>query len=77
MDRMHRTRVTALGLAVTMALVVASCGGGDGADKAGGSRAPLVLRLANTNGMLDFTPAVADFAERVKESPAAGCASRR
>jgi TRAP-type transport system periplasmic protein len=42
-------------------------GGGDGEDKAGGTSQPHVLRLANTNGDLDFTPAVADFVDRVEE----------
>jgi TRAP-type C4-dicarboxylate transport system substrate-binding protein len=50
-----------------LAVAFAGCGlGGDSAaDKAGGGK-PVVLRLANTNGGLDFTPAVADFADRVE-----------
>ena len=45
----------------------AALGGDAGADKAGGSDEPVVLRLANTNGQLDFTPAVVDFVDRVEE----------
>jgi TRAP-type C4-dicarboxylate transport system substrate-binding protein len=59
-----RHRVAALVLAATAA--GCSFGGDPGADKAGGSHEPLVLRLANTNGRLDFTPAVVAFAERVE-----------
>ncbi len=64
-----RNRVAALILAATAAVIVAGCssGGDSGADKAGGSREPLVLRLANTNGQLDFTPTVVAFADRVEE----------
>jgi TRAP-type C4-dicarboxylate transport system substrate-binding protein len=66
---MARTRLATLALAVTAALAAAACGAGsgDGHDKAGGSNAALVLRLANTNGDLDFTPAVVDFVDRVEE----------
>ena len=64
----NRIRLATLVLAGTAALAVAACpGGGDAEDKAGGSSEPLVLRLANTNGQLDFTPAVVDFVERVEE----------
>jgi TRAP-type C4-dicarboxylate transport system substrate-binding protein len=64
----NRTRLATLILAATAALAVAACSGGDaGEDKAGGSGAPVVLRLANTNGQLDFTPAVVDFVDRVEE----------
>jgi TRAP-type C4-dicarboxylate transport system substrate-binding protein len=64
----NRLRLATLGLAATAALAVAACaGGGGGEDKAGGSGEPLVLRLANTNGSLDFTPAVVDFVDRVEE----------
>jgi TRAP-type transport system periplasmic protein len=64
-----RARLAALILAVTAAMTVAGCsvGGESGADKAGGLREPLVLRLANTNGQLDFTPTVAAFVDRVEE----------
>jgi TRAP-type C4-dicarboxylate transport system substrate-binding protein len=64
----NRLRLATLALAATAALAVAACaGGGGGEDKAGGSGEPLVLRLANTNGSLDFTPAVVDFVDRVEK----------
>ena len=63
-----RSRLAALVLAATAALAAAGCGGGGTReDKAGGSGEPVVLRLANTNGQLDFTPAVDYFAQRVGE----------
>jgi TRAP-type transport system periplasmic protein len=63
-----RTRSATLILAAIVAFAAAGCGGGDaGEDKAGGSGAPVVLRLANTNGQLDFTPAVDYFLTRVGE----------
>jgi TRAP-type transport system periplasmic protein len=63
-----RNRLPALVLAATVALVAAGCGDADTrADKAGGSGDPVALRLANTNGGLDFTPAVDYFAQRVNE----------
>jgi len=61
-------RPAALILAATATLSAAGCGGvGGGEDKAGGAGATVVLRLANTNGQLDFTPAVEDFVHRVDE----------
>src|SRR5918996_3717206 len=60
-------RLAALILAAIGALAAVGCGGGGGEDKAGGSGAPVVLRLANTNGQIDFTPAVDYFAQRVGE----------
>src|SRR5215218_7263575 len=64
----NRIRLATLALAATAALAIAACaGGGGGEDKAGGSGEPLVLRLANTNGQLDFTPAIVDFVDRVEE----------
>jgi TRAP-type transport system periplasmic protein len=64
----NRLGLATLALAATAALASAACaGGGDGKDKAGGTSQPRVLRLANTNGDLDFTPAVADFVDRVEE----------
>jgi TRAP-type C4-dicarboxylate transport system substrate-binding protein len=63
-----RSRLAALVLAAIAAVTAAGCGGGGGGeDKAGGSGEPVVLRLANTNGQLDFTPAVDHFAQRVGE----------
>ena len=69
MDGMKtRRRLAALVLAASAALAGAACGGGGAReDKAGGSGKPVVLRLANTNGQLDFTPAVDYFAQRVEE----------
>jgi TRAP-type transport system periplasmic protein len=69
MDGMKsRSRLAAFVLAAIAAVAAAGCGGGGaGADKAGGSGEPVVLRLANTNGQLDFTPAVDYFAQRVEE----------
>ena len=64
-----RNRLAALILAATAAVTVVGCSfrGDSAADKAGGSREPLVLRLANTNGQLDFTPTVVAFVDRVEE----------
>ena len=63
-----RSGLAAVVLAATAALAAAACGGGGSdEDKAGGSGKPVVLRIANTNGQLDFTPAVDYFARRVEE----------
>ena len=61
--------LAALILAATAAVTVVGCsfGGDSGADKAGVWHEPLVLRLANTNGSLDFTPTVVAFVDRVEE----------
>jgi TRAP-type C4-dicarboxylate transport system substrate-binding protein len=49
-------------------LVAAGCtAGAGGGDKAGGSGEPVVLRMANGYGSLDFEPAVAWFVKRVGE----------
>jgi len=66
MDGM-KTRLAAFVLTATAALGAAACGGSGGQDKAGGAATPVVLRLANTNGDLDFTPAVEYFASRVNQ----------
>jgi TRAP-type transport system periplasmic protein len=64
----NRIRLAILALAATAALAAAACTtGGDRKDKAGGSSEPLVLRLANPDGDLEFTPAVVDFVDRVEE----------
>jgi TRAP-type C4-dicarboxylate transport system substrate-binding protein len=64
----NRMRLATLVLAATAALPLAACGGGASAeDKAGGSGNPLVLRLANTNGRLDFSPTVEYFVGRVEQ----------
>jgi TRAP-type C4-dicarboxylate transport system substrate-binding protein len=64
----NRSRRAAIILAAIAASAAAGCGGdGAGEDKAGGPGAPVVLRLANTNGQLDFTPAVDYFVNQVEE----------
>jgi TRAP-type transport system periplasmic protein len=69
MDAMkNRSRLAAVVLAAIAMLATIGCGrGAGGEDKAGGSGEPVVLRLANTNGQIDFTPAVEYFVERVEE----------
>lgn len=71
MDGMkNRSRLAALVLAAIAAFVAVGCGGGGGGgseDKAGGSGEPVVLRLANTNGQISFTPPVEDFVKRVEK----------
>jgi TRAP-type transport system periplasmic protein len=69
MDAMTTSsRLAALVLAAIAAFAVAACGGGGGGDdKAGGPGAPVVLRLANTAGSIDQTPAVEYFVKRVEE----------
>ena len=56
-------------VAASAALAVAGCSGGgaEAENKAGGSGGPVVLKLANTNGQIDFTPAVDDFVKKVEE----------
>ena len=67
MDGMKtRNRLAAVVVAAIAMFATAACGGGAGGEsKAGGSGEPVVLRLANTNGQIDFTPAVDYFVERV------------
>jgi TRAP-type C4-dicarboxylate transport system substrate-binding protein len=71
MDGMsNRSRLAALVLAAIVAFAAAACsggGGGGGEDKAGGPGAPAVLRLANTGGSIDQTPAVEYFVKHVEE----------
>jgi len=64
-----KNRLAALMLAATATVAVSGCsfGGDSGEDKAGGSGSPVVLRLANTGGSIDQTPAVEYFVERVEE----------
>ncbi len=63
----NRRRLAARCMVATAALAVAACSGGSaGEDKAGGSE-PVVLRLANTNGDLSFTPAVEYFVNNLEE----------
>jgi hypothetical protein len=69
MERVRsRGRLATFGAAAIAAFAVTVCrdsGGGRG--QAGGLREPLVLRLADTNGQLDFTPAVVQFVDQVEE----------
>jgi TRAP-type transport system periplasmic protein len=63
-----RTRLATVALAVAAAVVAGGCSGGTGrSDKAGGSGAPVVLRMANTAARLEYAPAVKDFVRRVNE----------
>jgi TRAP-type C4-dicarboxylate transport system substrate-binding protein len=63
----NRRWLAALCMVATAALALAACSGSSaGEDKAGGSN-PVVLRLANTNGDLSFTPAVEYFVNHVEE----------
>jgi TRAP-type C4-dicarboxylate transport system substrate-binding protein len=47
--------------------LLAACGGGDEATKAGGSGGEIILRMANTTANLGHTPAVAYFVDRVEQ----------
>jgi TRAP-type transport system periplasmic protein len=69
MDGMdNRRRLGALVLAATAAFTVAACGASSASDdKAGGPGMPVVLRLANTGGSIDQTPAVEDFVKQVEK----------
>lgn len=61
-------RLAALVLAAAATLAAAACsGGGGGEDKAGGTGPTVILRLANTGGSIDQTPAVEYFVRHVKE----------
>jgi TRAP-type transport system periplasmic protein len=65
-------RLALLGFVVVVAVVATSCNTGSGlrntgADKAGGSGEPVVLRMANTYGDLGDLPAIAYFVDRVEE----------
>jgi TRAP-type transport system periplasmic protein len=64
----NRGRLAALVLAVISAFAAGACsGGGGGEDKAGGPGPGVVLRLANTGGSIDQTPAVEYFVKHVEE----------
>src|SRR6266487_6413302 len=63
-----RTRLATIALAAIAAVVAGSCSGdGAGSDKAGGAGEPLVLRMANTAGDLEYFPAIKAFLSQVKE----------
>lgn len=67
-DMRRRSRLRMLGSVAVAAFLTTSCstGGGTG-DKAGGTGDPVVLRMATTNGNLDFTPSVRYLVDRVNE----------
>lgn len=69
MDGMKRqSGFAAFVLATVVASIAAACGGGGiGADKAGGSGTPIVLRLANPYDGLNQTPPVQYFVKHVEE----------
>jgi TRAP-type transport system periplasmic protein len=63
-----RTRLATVALAVIAAVVAGGCSGGGGSgDKAGGSGAPVVLRMANSYGDLNNAPVIEHFVSRVGE----------
>src|SRR6266851_4292468 len=66
---MSQSRLAALVLVTAATALVAGCsGGGSGADKAGGSAAPVVLRMADGyDPNLELEPAVAYFVKRVRK----------
>jgi TRAP-type transport system periplasmic protein len=69
MDGMKtRSQLAALVLTAAATLAAAGCSGGGGGseDKAGGTGPPIVLRLANTGGSIDQTPAVEYFVKHVE-----------
>jgi TRAP-type C4-dicarboxylate transport system substrate-binding protein len=62
------SRLAALVLTAAATFAATACsGGGGGEDKAGGSGPTVILRLANTGGSIDQTPAVEYFVKHVKE----------
>jgi TRAP-type C4-dicarboxylate transport system substrate-binding protein len=69
MDRMKNcSRLAALVLTAVATFAAAACsGGGAGEDKAGGPGPTVILRLANTGGSIDQTPAVEYFVKHVEE----------
>jgi TRAP-type C4-dicarboxylate transport system substrate-binding protein len=69
MDGMKiRSRLAALVLIAAATFAAAACsGGGGGEDKAGGTGPTVVLRMANTGGSIDQTPAVEYFVKQVEE----------
>jgi len=64
----RRTKPVTVALAVIAALVAGGCSSdGAGGDKAGGAGEPVVLRMANSYGDLQSTPAIEHFVSQVKE----------
>ena len=63
----NRLAALILALTTTMAATACSIGGDADDDKAGGGGPPVELRLADTNGELDFAPAVEYFVRRVEQ----------
>ncbi len=63
-----QTRLATVALAVIAAVIAGGCSGGGGSgDKAGGSGAPVVLRMANSYGDLNNAPVIENFVSRVGE----------
>ena len=72
-----RGRLAVLVVTAITAFAATGCGGGGAAeDKAGGTGDLVTLRLANTGGSIDQTPAVEYFVKRVDELSAVRSASR-
>ena len=65
MDGMKTRNLLAALVLTAAATFAAACGGGE--DKAGGTGPTVILRLANTGGSIDQTPAVEYFVKHVKE----------
>ena len=64
----ERARLATVALAVIAAVVAGGCSGdGAASDKAGGAGEPLVLRMANTAGDLEYFLAIKAFLSQVKE----------
>ncbi len=63
-----RPRPVMIALVAATAIVASACTDGAGVgNKAGGSNQPVILRMADVNGGLVFTPGIAFFAKRVGE----------
>jgi TRAP-type C4-dicarboxylate transport system substrate-binding protein len=63
-----RSRLRTFALVGVVAVVAAGCtGGAGGGDKAGGGGEPVVLKLADAGGDLEYTPALEYFVNRVNE----------
>jgi TRAP-type transport system periplasmic protein len=68
--RDRSSRLTVIGLVAASALISAACSPGSGGDKAGGPGEPTVLTFANTDGGLNYRPALGYFVQRVSERSA-------